>query len=285
MWAIVGRINKMRFAAALFIALGTSIPSATFAESGGIPDLSSGGAAWQNMHNDFILPSSGPGPVTWDPKHPYFGNNEGRPPTARVADLTNPILMPWVKAEVEKFNTDALAGKVQYTPIARCRPAGVPGAILLRLNPMFIVQTADEVLFLYQSDHQVRHIYMNRTHFAHVTPSWYGESVGHYEGDTLVIDTIGVTTRVATDYYLTPHTDQLHVVERYHVIDGGNTLEVSFTVDDRGAFNMPWSASQRYKKTDAPFREIVCAEGEAFAPNQGRPEGLVPIPAATVRDF
>jgi hypothetical protein len=125
---------------------------------GNTPDLSAGGAAWRNTHNDFILPKSGAGPVTWDPAHPYFGNGDGRPPTSRVADLSNPILMPWVKEALQKFNADALAGKPQFTPIARCWPNGVPGAILLRLNPMFIVQTAKEVLFLYQSDHQVRHV-------------------------------------------------------------------------------------------------------------------------------
>jgi hypothetical protein len=85
------------------------------------------GAAWHNDHNDFILPSSGPGPITWDPAHPYFGNSDGPRPTARFADLTNPTLMPWVKEELREFNQGALAGKVQYTPTARCRPAGVSG--------------------------------------------------------------------------------------------------------------------------------------------------------------
>jgi hypothetical protein len=281
---VVSGKHSIRAAAALLAACSLSW-QASFAAPAPMPDLAAGGAAWQNMHNDFILPASGPGPVSWDPAHRYYGNNEDHPPTARVADLSNPVLKPWVRDELKKFNEDALAGKVQYTPIARCRPAGVPGAILLRLNPMFIVQTPKQVTFLYQSDHQVRRIYMNQPHSAKVTPSYYGESVGHYEGDTLVVDTIGITTKVPTDYYNTPHTDQLHVVERYRVIDGGETLEVNFTVDDAGAFNMPWSASQRYKKTSAPVREIVCAEGEAFAPSQDPQQSLVPIPKAMNPDF
>src|SRR5205085_1033168 len=148
----------------------------------------------------------------------------------RVADLTNPILMPWVREELRKVNEGGLAGKVQWTPISRCRPASVPGAMLLRRNPVYIAQTPKEVVLLYESDHQTRHIYMNVPHSPKVTPSWFGESVGHYEGDTLVVDTIGLTAKAPTDYYMTPHTDNLHVVERYHVIDGGKTLEVHVTV-------------------------------------------------------
>jgi hypothetical protein len=259
--------------------------SPAIAASEAIPDLSAGGAAWRNTHNDFILPKTGAGPVTWDPAHPYFGNGDGPRPTARVADLSNPILMPWVKEALEKFNADSLAGKPQFTPIARCWPNGVPSAILLRLNPMFVVQTSKEVLFLYQSDHQVRHIYMNVPHAKNVAPSWYGESVGRYEGDTLVVDTVGVTTKAAVDYYLTPHTDKLHVIERYRLIDDGRTLEVTFTVDDQGAFTMPWSASQRYQKAAQPMEEVVCAEGEAFAPIQDPQQALYPIPRAAAPDF
>src|SRR6266481_932321 len=69
-----------------------------------IPDLSAGGAAWRNTHNDFILPKTGAGPVTWDPAHPYFGHGDGPRPTSRVADLSNPILMPWVKDALKKLN-------------------------------------------------------------------------------------------------------------------------------------------------------------------------------------
>ena len=265
--------------------IGLSFAPASSAAPATIPDLAVDGMGWRNQHNDFILPKSGPGPVTWDPAHPYFGNGDGQPPTARVADLMNPILMPWVRETLKTFNDDALAGKPQFTPIARCWPNGVPGAILLRVNPMYIVQTPEKVTFLYQSDHQVRHIYMNVPHSKTVTPSWYGESVGHYEGDTLVVDTIGITTKVAVDYYLTPHTDRLHVVERYRRVDDGKTLEVTFTVDDTGAFTMPWTGSQRYQLDDGTIQEVVCAEGEIYSPLQFREQGVVPLPEAKELDF
>jgi hypothetical protein len=267
-------------AVALLCSPGVAASSST------IPDLSAGGAAWRNTHNDFILPKNGPGPVTWEQAHPYFGNGDGPAPTSRVADLSNPILMPWVKEALQKLNADALAGKPQFTPVARCWPNSVPGTILLRLNPMFIVQTTKEVLFLYQSDHQVRHIYMDVPHSKNIPPSWYGESVGHYEGDALVVDTVGITSKAAVDYYLTPHTEKLHVVERYRVVDDGRTLEVTFTVDDSGAFTTPWSASQRYQKVaSSPLEEVVCAEGEAFAPIQDPQQALFPIPRAVQPDF
>jgi hypothetical protein len=257
------------------------------ASSGPIPDLSSaGGAAWRNPRNDFIPPKTGAGPVSFDPN---FGTAR-RTPNMFVADLSNPILQPWVKEALRKANLEALYGgadRSQPTAVSRCRPAGVPGALLLRLQPMYIAQTPKEVLFLYQSDHQMRHIYLDVPHSQTVTPSWYGESVGHYEDDTLVIDTVGVTTKVPVDYYLTPHTDKLHVVERYHLVDDGRTLEVNFMVDDPGAFAMPWSASQRYQKVaNSPLEEYACSEGLANASLAEDPgQALNPIPHAEVPDF
>src|SRR5215469_5701498 len=122
-------------AASAMMVLSPSIVDAA-SQPNGIPDLSAGGAAWRNTHNDFILPSSGPGPVTWDPAHPFVGNGGGGVVTLRVADLSNPILMPWVRDVLKKFNDDALAGKEQRSPTSLCRPNGVPGMILLRNEPL-----------------------------------------------------------------------------------------------------------------------------------------------------
>ena len=97
-------------------------------------------------------------------------------------------------------------------------------------------------------------------HAENPTPSWFGESVGHYEGDTLVVDTIGLNTRTFVDSYRTPHSDKLHVTERWRLIDGGNMLEVNITVDDSDTFYQPWQTYQRYQRGQQPLEEFICAE-------------------------
>ena len=84
--------------------------------------------------------------------------------------------------------------------------------------------------------------------------------MGRYEGDTLVVDTIGLSDRTFVDYYRTPHTTKLHVVERWRLIDDGNRLEVRFTVDDPDTYYEPWSAMRRFRRADQPYYEEVCAE-------------------------
>jgi hypothetical protein len=128
----------------------------------------------------------------------------------------------------------------------------------------------------------VRRIYLNQNHTARPKPSWYGESVGHYEGDTLVVDTIGLNDKTLIDNFRTPHTDQLHVVERFRLIDGGNTLEAMVTVEDPGAFNMAWSGIQRFRSVHlGPLPEKACAEDTQNFFNYD----LEPIPQADKFDF
>ena len=115
---------------------------------------------------------------------------------------------------------------------------------------------------IFDGDMQVRHVYMDVPHSANVKPSWYGESVGHYEGDTLVVDTIGQTTKTVVDAYRTPHSDKLHVVERWRMVDNGDTLEVLVTVDDSDTYNQPWQGLRRYLAwEEGQLGEQICAEG------------------------
>ena len=156
----------------------------------------------------------------------------GTQPTYRIADLSNPNLKPWVKERMKKDNDEVLAGKIAFTPRSSCMPAGVPAFMAFIVEPVFFVQSPKEVLIIYSGDQQVRRVYLDVPHSANPKPSWYGESVGHYDGDTLVIDTIGLNDKTFVDNYRTPHTEKLHVVERWQLIDDGKTLEVKFTLKD-----------------------------------------------------
>ena len=121
---------------------------------------------------------------------------------------------------------------------------------------MYVIQGSKELVLILTSYNDVRHIHLADKHSPSVKTSWYGESIGHYEGDALVVDTIAVDERTPVDGFGTPHTKELHVIERYHLIEDGNVLEVNIHVEDRGAFTMPWDAIQRFRQYEATMRQI-----------------------------
>jgi hypothetical protein len=260
-------------------AEGTKDKSAAVPNFGGNPLV-----AWTSdrpQSDDFLPPESGPGPVLSDRAHPYVPNGSGQP-TYRIADLTNPILKPWVVEQMRKANEEVTAGKVPFIARERCWPAGVPGLdIYNRGQPVHIIQTPKMVIFVNELYAQIRHIYLDVPHSAEVKPSWYGESVGHYEGDELVVDTIGLSDKTFVDNYRTPHTEQMHVVERFKLTNDGKALQVAVTVDDPGAFNMPWSAIQHWRRTSAPMIEDVCEPNNDFFFGYG----VAPLPHADKADF
>jgi hypothetical protein len=237
----------------------------------------------------YIPPASGLGPISDDPKHPYFSNSSqragvGRGSTVRVADLENAAaknLKPWALAALKKQNELALAGRNTQPRMARCWQVGIPAFDEVR-HPLYVIQTPEEIV-MYAGQY-VRHIYLNVPHSKDLKPSWYGESVGHYEGDTLVVDTIGQNDKTLLDMYRTPHTDQIHVVERYRVINSGRGLDTTFTVTDPGTFHKPWSARRpRYVVADYPLAEQdrICAAGNEDVFNTG----LEPLQKAAQRDY
>jgi hypothetical protein len=265
---------------------GAMLCPALGAETAAVPNFSpNSSTGWLAQDDEFIAPPSGPGPVRSDPAHPYvsfykFPRNPK--PTFRVADLTNPILQPWTREALRKVNERSLGGKIVSIPKERCWPVGVPAFLLLPATPVYFIQTPKQVWMIWMQDHQVRHVYLDVPHSPLLKPSWFGESVGHYEGDTLVVDTIGLSADTYVDFYQTPHTEQLHVVERFRIIDEGKTLEVNVRVEDPGAFTMPWTASQRYRRVEpGPMGEFACAEnnGDHFH------QGIEPMPQADTRDF
>ena len=167
------------------------------------PDASIG---WYAYNRQFIPPPSGPGPVQQDAARPYVSNDEfrvtGRQPTEQLADLDNPILQPWARDVLRKRNALVLSGKPANPPHASCWPVGVPGFLLRPMTQaMYFVQAPKVVVMILSSKQEVRHVYLTDRHSQNVKPSWYGESIGHYEGDTLVVDTTGIDDRTWVDEF------------------------------------------------------------------------------------
>ena len=223
-----------------------------------------------------------------------------------TGDYTNPILKPEAAEIVKKHAELGLKGIGDPNPRIQCWPAGVP--FVFTNGPTQLLQQPDRVTILYGYDHQVRRVPLNKPHAAKVTPSWYGDSVGHYEGDTLVIDTVGfkVGKYSMVDWYGTPHTEALHVVEQYRLLDPeaaqegfdrdakqhnpamgkpnaqGKYLQLRFTVEDKDVFTTPWTATMTYPTSDEydEWGEEVCAENI-----QWYPEKNADVPRADKPDF
>ncbi len=266
-------------AGAVVVALGAQ---GVTAQTASLPDFSTNGAAWTTPNGTDYIPVPGSPPlIANDPAHPYVSNGvavrTGKQPTYRIADLSNPNLNPWAKEVMKKDNEEVLAGKIGFTPSSSCKQAGLP-AYWLAGGPFFFIQTPKEVVIVEEGDRHARRIYMNAPHSAKPKPSWFGESIGRYEGDTLVVDTIGFNTKTFVDNYRTPHSEKLHVVERFRMIDGGKTLEVQMTVEDPDTFNAPWQAIRRYGRTEATLGEQICQEGNFTLFDYG-------IPVADKSDF
>src|SRR6202163_794103 len=296
--------------AVLGLTAATFVWPAFAAETTSIPDLSGIWGRWFN----FEPPSSGPGPVVSKLRRP-----DGSIIQSVVGDFTNPILRPHAAEVVKKNGELELSGVVIPNPHNQCRPEPTPFAFSIQLG-MQIIQRRDEVTLLYLSDHQVRPVRMNVPHSDHPTPTWQGESVGHYEGDTLVIDTIGqkVGPLSVVDRFGTPFSAALHVIERYRLIDAAAAcalqlkhestyfgagkssppnnpygrgdidpdptkpgLQVEITVDDPAVFTTPWSAFVTYRHVQGEWPEAVCAEN-----TQGSGSSwIVLVPQADKPDF
>jgi hypothetical protein len=276
-------------AAALF-----STPALTQQPSertGAIPDFS---GLWAHPYiPSFEPPASGPSPIVNKVRmRPQAGGRDVR----LVGDYTNPILKPLAAEVVKKRGEIELSGGIAPNPTNQCWPEPVPYVLW---NPgMQMLQQPHQITILYDFSYDIRHVRMNEPHPTHVTPSWYGDSVGHYEGDTLVIDTVGIRSDrpfAMVDMFGTPYTGALHVEERYRLLDyeaakealernekenvimivdspfrinpnyRGKHLQLAFTVEDEGVFTTLWSATITYRPgfnwvDAARWPEHVCAE-------------------------
>jgi hypothetical protein len=249
----------------------------------GIPNFSpSANIAWLSDSPGGLIPSpTGPQPVGVDPvifdrDHP-FDYDRSFP----VLDLTNPNLQPWVIDTLRAQNERVLSGKPVFAPSSGGWPSGVP--TILRYNrPVLIIQSAEKVVIIQEQNNQVRRVLLNQQHSSRPKPSWYGESVGYYEnGDTLVIDTIGLNDRTYLDLFRTPHSLSLHVIERWRLAADGREIDVKVRVEDPGALKAPYELTKHYNRVEGPWPEVIFAEN----PYDLLQQGLEPAPQADKPDF
>ena len=266
-------------AAALIAGVSTGVALAQGTPKG--LDLSSDNAGWISEGTEWVAVPGGAQPVTFDPRYPYVGNNQGKQPTFRIADLNNPNLTEFAKAELKKSNDLVHSGFAMYAREARCWHSGI-SYLLNPAQPTYILQTPKKITMVWQMDQQVRHIYMDVPHSANPKPSWYGESIGRYDGDTLIVDTIGLNGKSFLDNYRTPASDKARVIERYRLVDGGKMLEARVRIEDPVTLKQPLELIHRWRKVNQPIIESRCAEGEMGNPFVHRVE---PLPTAEKADF
>jgi hypothetical protein len=281
------------FSAAAFVA------PAMAADSGSpLPDLA---GQWGRDMLFFEPPPSGPGPNI-NSVRKADGTVTVRDQCCTIVtqggwlgDPASPILKPEAAEAVRRFGELAFNGKVAQDLHNSCWPEPPPYVLSLHFGVQ-ILQRRDEVTLLYLLYNTVRHVRLNAPHPENLAPSWQGHSVGRYEGDTLVIDTVGIKVAPfsTVDPFGTPHSKALHVVERYRLIDGEAAaeaqrkhgaiyrpsppygrgtidpdtakkgLQVAFTVDDPGVFTSPWSGRVTYRRLIGDWPEAVCAENPHF---------------------
>ncbi len=274
----------------------------TAQDAASIPNLS---GRWAHPYlPGFEPPRSGPGPVRNKSRLRSSVSNFQQ----LVGDYTNPILKPQAAEIVKKHGEMSLAGEGYPTPSNQCWPPGVP--YIFWDFWMEMIQTPNKVVMIYRHGNEVRWVRLNESHPAQLLPSWHGDSVGHYEGDTLVIDTVGIKVGPFSmvDMYGTPQSPALHVIERYRLIDydqakdaiernekenfrasgggefdpnyRGKVLQLHFTVEDENVFTTPWSATITYRPAVSPRTDLICAE------NPLEPGGkLATVPHADKPDF
>ena len=178
-----------------------------------------------------------------------------------MPDMVKGVKVPFQPQARTKFQENA--ANRQNDSTTRCLPPGVP-RITYTPYPFQIVQMSNRIVFIYEGgSHVFRNVWMDgRAHPKDPNPNWMGDSIGRWEGDTLVIDSVGFNDKTWLDDAGHPHTEQLHVIEKYTRANA-SAMKYEVTIDDPGAYLHPWTSN-----TTIPFRpggqlmEYLCLDGE-----------------------
>ena len=192
--------------------------------------------------------------------------------------VDKPSMTPWAQ---EKFNANkpnlglrSVSISESNDPILQCFPPGVPRVYLIRGEPVEIAQIPGRVLMLFEYDHFVRNIYTDgREHAKDLPPSWMGDAIGKWEGDTLVVDTIGFNDKTWLDNDGHPHTEDLHLIERIHRVNH-DTLTIDTMIEDPKAYTKPWTGHWTYElKPSWNIGEMICEDNMTYGDMQQKSEG------------
>jgi hypothetical protein len=219
----------------------------------------------------------GPGSLegVWaNTKYKSTKNNSARDRAIRTSDGQPPPLLPAAAAVLEKRLSDDLdKAKAFGNTVSQCLPGGVPEMMFGSMDfPVQILENAGQVTVLFEEQNHFRIIFLNATHPKDPDPSFMGHSVGHWEGDTLVVDTVGQNDRTTIDMVGTPHTEALHVVERFRRV-AKDKIEIKVRLEDPGAYSKPWDAQTIYTRPADPTKqrleEYICENNRNMADADG----------------
>ena len=182
-----------------------------------------------------------------------------------------PPMLPWASELLTKRIQDSEAGSPFASTLALCLPGGIPLMLFGDDVPVQILETPAQVTMLFMEGNRFRTIPMNASHPQEIDPSYMGDAVGRWEGDTLVIDNVGFIERTTLDQIGMPHTEKLHVTERYRRT-GKESMEIRVTIDDPGTFTRPWDARVNYRLAPPGTRatEDICENNRNPPDAQGR---------------
>ena len=267
------------------------------------------GFRWGKNAFNFEGMPSGPQPLRNLSRLPNGKANAGR----LVGDYHNPILTPEAAAVVKQKGELAIAGVGFRNAQDQCRPIAPPFTFAMQLG-FVMLPTKTGIDIVYDQNANIRHIRMNGAHPVKLVPSTMGDSVGHWEGDTLVVDTVGVKvdTFTSVDRFGTPQSDKMHTIERYRLIDGAQAkaqidkyetsegtvggggrdagynpdtslkgLQLEVTMQDPKIFTGPLSARVTYRRVITDWQESVCADN----PMEHYKDEWIGLPRTDRRDF
>jgi hypothetical protein len=263
----------------IFATAIVAVPAFAASDNAGIA-----GVHWGRSTFGYEPLPSGPQPVT-NLKRRRDGTSDG---TQLVGNYDNPILKAAAGAVVKQKGELAIAGKGFPNESDQCRPYAPPFTFAMQLSFQMLQKNDGDITIIYNQDDNVRHIRMNATHPTNLVPSPMGDAVGQWDGEALVIDTVGIEPNAfsAADMYGTPQSAAMHVIERYRLIDGAlakaaqdnyekvqgvvagrgdpdtrpKGLQLELTMEDPNVFAAPLSVLVTYRRVLTPWQEQVCAE-------------------------